>query len=103
MRAKMMNELKMLSANMKKTLDSVNEKSKEIAAKIKGHRHVFFCGQGIADCIAKEGALKMKELTYLHCQSINLQDLGNNFFCYFKKYPNLPTVFIILDCQKNKL
>jgi glutamine---fructose-6-phosphate transaminase (isomerizing) len=32
MRAKMINELKMLSANMKKTLDSVNEKSVEIAA-----------------------------------------------------------------------
>jgi len=31
MRAKMINELKMLSANMKKTLDSVNEKSIEIA------------------------------------------------------------------------
>tara|TARA_B110000285_G_scaffold230307_1_gene296681 strand:- start:1157 stop:2308 length:1152 start_codon:yes stop_codon:yes gene_type:complete len=80
MRAKMINELKMLSGNMKKTLDSVNEKSVEIAAKIKGHRHVFFCGEGIADCIAKEGALKMKELTYLHCQSIMLPDMGNNFF-----------------------
>lgn len=32
MRAKMINELKMLSGNMKKTLDSVNEKSVEIAA-----------------------------------------------------------------------
>lgn len=32
MRAKMINELKMLSANMKKTIDSVNEKSIEIAA-----------------------------------------------------------------------
>jgi aspartate ammonia-lyase len=44
MRAKMINELKMLSANMKKTLESVNEKSKEIAAIIKTHRHVLFCG-----------------------------------------------------------
>jgi glucosamine--fructose-6-phosphate aminotransferase (isomerizing) len=98
MRAKMMTELKMLSANMKKTLESVNEKSQEIAAQLKGHRHVFFCGQGIADCIAKEGALKMKELTYLHCQSICLKDLGNNFYVYFKKFPKTPTIFIILDC-----
>ena len=30
MRAQIINELKMLSANMKKTLDSVNEKSQEI-------------------------------------------------------------------------
>lgn len=36
LRSKMINELKMLSTNMKKTLESVNEKSKEIAQKIKG-------------------------------------------------------------------
>ena len=31
MRAKIINELKMLSGNMKKTLETVNEKCKEIA------------------------------------------------------------------------
>ena len=92
----------MLSSNMKKTLESINEKSFEVAQKIKHSRHIFFCGQGIADCIAKEGALKMKELTYLHCQSINLSDLGNNFYCYLKKHSDTPTIFIILDKQPNK-
>ena len=62
-----MNELKMLSANMKKTLDSVNPMSEKIAKEIKTVKHVFFMGEGICECIAKEGALKMKELTYLHC------------------------------------
>ncbi len=63
----MIDELKMLSANVKKTLENINEKSIQIAQEIKGYRHIFFCGQGLAECIAKEGALKMKELTYLHC------------------------------------
>ena len=82
----MINELKMLSANLKKTLDSVNDKSIEISEQLKDKRHIFFMGQGLAECIAKEGALKMKELTYLHCQQIKLNDLGNSFYCYLKKH-----------------
>jgi glutamine---fructose-6-phosphate transaminase (isomerizing) len=103
MRASIINELKMLSANMKKTLESINEKSQEIVEQIKGARHIFFCGEGLADCIAKEGALKMKELTYLHCQSLNLGNISNNFYTYLKKHPKTPIIFIILDSQKKKV
>lgn len=67
LRSKIINELKMLSANMKKTLETINEKSQEIAKQLKNSKHIFFCGFGIAEYVAKEGALKMKEMTYLHC------------------------------------
>mmetsp|Transcript_24283 Transcript_24283/g.37468 ORF Transcript_24283/g.37468 Transcript_24283/m.37468 type:complete len:267 (+) Transcript_24283:1454-2254(+) len=103
LRNKMIKELKMLSSNLKKTLDNVNDKSQEIAQQLTGKRHIFFMGQGIAECIAKEGALKMKELTYLHCQQIKLHDLGNNFFCYLKKFPESPIIIIILDKQPDKM
>lgn len=102
LRAKIMNELKMLSTNMKKTLESVPPMSAQIAAELKGCRHIFFCGHGLAECIAKEGALKMKELTYLHCQAVKLHDIANNFYCYFKKHENSPVIFIILDNHKDK-
>ena len=42
----------------------------------------------------------MKELTYNHCQTFKLSELGNNFFCYFKGHPKTPVIFIILDHQK---
>lgn len=45
----------------------------------------------------------MKELTYLHCQSLNLGNISNNFFTYLKKHPKTPVIFIILDCQKKKM
>ena len=45
----------------------------------------------------------MKELTYLHCQYINLKDLGNNFYCYLKKHARSPVISIVLDKQPNKL
>ena len=44
----------------------------------------------------------MKELTYLHCQSITLYDLSNNFYTYFKREKNSPIIFIILDKQADK-
>ena len=102
LRIKMINELKSLSANMKKTLDNLADKSKEIAAQLKQCKHIFFSGQGLAEFIAHEGALKMKELTYLHCQAVNLSNIGNNFYCYLKKAPKTPMIFIILDSQKNR-
>lgn len=96
-RQRVINELKMLSTNFKKTLDSVEEKSKEIAPLLKTSRHIFFCGTGLANVIAKEAALKMKELSYIHCQEINIYQLGNNFFNYFKSNAKTPIVFIVTD------
>jgi glucosamine--fructose-6-phosphate aminotransferase (isomerizing) len=102
-RAKLIKELKMLSANMKATLNSINEKSKFIAEQMKDSRHIFFCGgSDLASIIAKEGALKMKELTYIHCQDLKLDELGNNFYVYLLNNPNTHVVFIVLDSQPNK-
>ena len=44
----------------------------------------------------------MKEMTYLHCQNIQLHSIGNNFFTYLVKHPQTPVIFIVLDSQKNK-
>lgn len=89
---------------MKATLDSVNEKSMEIAKTMKGARHIFFCGgNDLTEQIAKEGALKMKELTYMHCQSLRIDNIGFSFFGYLKKNPNTNIIFLVTDNMKNKL
>lgn len=88
---------------MKATLNSINEKSKFVAKQMKESRHIFFCGgTDITEAIAKEGALKMKELTYIHCQSLRLDDLGNNFYTYLLSNPGTHIVFIVLDSQPNR-
>lgn len=99
----MMNELKMLSTNFKLTLEGVEKKSKEIAPLLKPSKHIFFCGTGLCSVIAQEAALKMKELSYVHCQDINIQQLANNFFTYFKAHPKSPVIFIVTDKQPDKL
>ena len=43
-RARIIKELKHLSANMKVTIETCNEQSLVIAKQMKGARHIFFCG-----------------------------------------------------------
>ena len=45
----------------------------------------------------------MKELSYIHCQDINIQQLANNFFNYFKANPGTPVIFLVTDKQPDKM
>ena len=101
-RQRIMNELKMLSTNFKVTLQNVEAKSKEIAPLLKNSKHIFFCGTGLCSVIAQEAALKMKELSYVHCQDINIKLLANNFYNYFKAHPKTPIIFIVTDKQPDR-
>jgi len=42
---------------------------KEIAAKIKDKQNIFFIGRGLNYPVAMEGALKLKEISYLHAEA----------------------------------
>jgi len=58
-------------------------------------------GLGLAEYAAKEGSLKMKELTYKHCQPYSLSNASNGFFSFSKANKGTVAVFIILD-DENK-
>jgi len=45
------------------------EKIKNLAAEIKDKAHAFYIGRGIDEKIAREGSLKMKEISYVHAES----------------------------------
>ena len=57
----------------------------------------MFLGQGLAEAVAQEGCLKMKELTYLHCQCFAISSVANNLFAYAKVNPGMPAIFVVLD------
>lgn len=48
----------------------------EIASKIKNEKHIFVLGRGFAESIAREGALKIKEITYIHAEASSLSILS---------------------------
>jgi glucosamine--fructose-6-phosphate aminotransferase (isomerizing) len=64
---------------------------------MKHSKHIFLLGKGLGEVIAKEGALKIKELTYTHCQCLPLTAVSNHFYNYVHKHPKTPTIFVILE------
>ena len=66
-RVQIIHELKALSQNMRHVLESVNDFSKRTAQLFKAEKHIMLFGEGLGEAVALEGALKMKELTYIHC------------------------------------
>ena len=46
-----------------------NEIIKEFAKKIYQEKDIFFLGRGIDETVAKEGSLKLKEISYIHSES----------------------------------
>lgn len=64
----------MLSDQVKKVIDK-KEQIRAIANKIKDKRNGFFIGRGIDDKCGREGALKMKEITYIHTEAFSAGEL----------------------------
>ena len=55
---------------MDKTIEMVSEQVKTIAAEINGWNDLYCLGYGATYPIALEGALKLKEITYAHCEGM---------------------------------
>lgn len=99
-RASILKELRFLSSNLEKTIEDSVEFSKYVAKTVlKPYKHLFLMGSGLAEIAAKEGALKIKELTYLHCQAMNLSSkISNGFYSYLKSHPEgSPIIFVVLE------
>jgi len=59
--------------------------------------HLFILGKGLAMPIAFEGALKIKEIGYLHAEGFSGGALKHGPFALIQ--PNVPIIFIVLDDQ----
>ena len=63
----LLTELETIPAKVEKTLES-NDYIKTIAAQIKDTRNALYLGRGYGFPIALEGALKLKEISYIHAE-----------------------------------
>jgi glutamine---fructose-6-phosphate transaminase (isomerizing) len=63
----LLTELETIPSKVEKTLES-NEYIKTIAAQIKDSRNALYLGRGYGFPIALEGALKLKEISYIHAE-----------------------------------
>jgi glucosamine--fructose-6-phosphate aminotransferase (isomerizing) len=61
--------IKKLPQQTEKLLDEYADKMKDLGAEISDREHVFFIGRNIDYGISLEGALKLKEISYIHAES----------------------------------
>ena len=95
-RAKMICDLHNLSNDIKMTLDNCKEPIKKVANKIIKN-NMFLLGKGSDEYIAKEGSLKIKEISYIHAEGYSSSSLKHGPFALLDE--NFHVIILNLDQQ----
>ena len=65
-------ELPVLAENLRQSLPAMQSTARAMALKYRKYRHFLFAGRAINYPLALEGALKFKEITYIHAEGTSL-------------------------------
>lgn len=80
-----------------------HEQCKRIAQSITGKEHCFVLGKGFGEPVAMEGALKIKEFSYMHAEGYSGGALKHGPFALIEgeegKFGATPVIMLILDDQ----
>lgn len=93
-RLRMISDLHNLSYDLTLTLDNCRESIKEIANKFNVN-NMFLLGKGTDEYIAKEGSLKIKEISYIHAEGYSSSSLKHGPFALLDE--NFPVIILNLD------
>ena len=85
------NCLRKLPYDIKKTID-ISNKNKDMMVNLLNKSSLFVLGKGKSESIAKEGALKIKEITYIHAEGYSGSALKHGPFALLDE--NLPVILI---------
>lgn len=85
------NELKTLPGKIDSLLDNLDV-YKNIAEEIKDSHSIFYMGRGVDYITAKEGALKLKEVSYIHTESFPAGELKHGSIALIEKGTNVFTI-----------
>lgn len=88
---KMLAELKILPDKIKKVL-SQTDKIKKIARKFKNSKNFLYLGRGMNFPVALEGALKLKEISYIHAEGYPAAEMKHGPIALIDE--KMPVVFI---------
>lgn len=83
---------------MMKTVIQTHATCIRLAASLKDKEHMFLLGKGLAESVAREGALKIKELGYVHAEGYPGGALKHGPFALIEE--GTPVVMFILDDQE---
>lgn len=84
--------LKKLPQKVEDTL-KIEDKCIEIAEKIKNSKSAFYIGRGLDDSVSKEGALKLKEISYIYTESFAAGELKHGTIALIEE--NTPVIAVL--------
>ena len=93
-RVRMVSDLHNLSSDIKLTLELCSENIKEYITKF-NKSNMFLLGKGSDEFIAKEGALKIKEISYIHSEGYSSSSLKHGPFALLDE--NFPVIILNMD------
>lgn len=88
---KYINELNQIPSKVEQIL-AQNDKIREIAASIKDSTNALYLGRGVNYPVALEGALKLKEISYIHAEGYPAAEMKHGPIALIDKY--MPVVAI---------
>ena len=98
--SKLIDDTKILPSTLAKLL-KLNEKVITIAQKIKNSKNVLFLGRGNLYPIALEGALKLKEISYIHAEGFAAGEMKHGPIALIEE--ELPVImFLVSDGLEEK-
>eukprot|EP01094_Clydonella_sp_ATCC50884_P018958 TRINITY_DN3609_c0_g1_i1.p1 TRINITY_DN3609_c0_g1~~TRINITY_DN3609_c0_g1_i1.p1 ORF type:complete len:470 (-),score=111.13 TRINITY_DN3609_c0_g1_i1:165-1574(-) len=100
-RRALVESLHRLPINAGMCIGRIRQKCAEVAAKIAAKDHMFVLGKGLAHSIAMEGALKIKEITYIHAEGYAGGALKHGPFALIE--PRIPILMVILQDEHEAL
>ncbi len=85
-------ELEVLPTKVQEVLDTCSEKVIEIAKRYKDVDHCLYLGRGINFPVALEGALKLKEISYIHAEGYPAAEMKHGPIALIDE--NMPVVVV---------
>ena len=70
---------------------------RRVAKALADHEHVFYIGRGLDYAMSMEGALKLKEISYIHCEAYAAGELKHGTISLIE--PGTPVIAIATDPQ----
>ena len=91
-RKNMIKDLRNLSNDFKNTLNNISDKIVDICDKYYNYNNLFILGKGSDECIAREGSLKIKEISYIHSEAYSASSLKHGPFALLDE--NFPVIIL---------
>jgi glucosamine--fructose-6-phosphate aminotransferase (isomerizing) len=96
-RIKIIQDLNSLSNNFYEAIFNLKENIEKVVEKFKKYNNLFILGKELDECIAREGSLKIKEISYIHSEAYSASSLKHGPFALLdEEFP-----VVILNCNKS--